>query len=960
MKKLFLLSFALITCMANNLVFCQITKQLEETSYTLRDISFIDSQNGWAVGFPHWDQYKKEYVSTILKTSDGAGTWTALNVPGNIMLNKVNFVNENKGWAVGKGGFIFHSSDGGDTWTSQNINTSDEIKSLFFVNSDIGFLSATKPISFDGLGEADNWTSSIWKTTNGGTTWSKQVIPTNAAIINDIEFIDELNGWCAGAKMDFVDEGSESPSHFGVVYFTKDGGQTWSEQSVPKPPANFSDSSIIFTSIDFVNPMKGFVTGFKGNSAVNGSNLYITNDGGENWKQDTNQATIGTFMNLMNVQFVDENYGYIIGTNYIAAWGAPVIRTMDGGVTWETVKMRSHNGEGLYGLAVFSNSVIVVGDFDFQATSTDPWGSGPWSNEDLFTQKYINAHYQFEDIYFSDENNGWATGSFSTAPDSMGQLIMHTSNSGVDWDVQFTSEKTIPAGTPRLNKLHFADSLNGWVVGGAGWDAGQYILRTSDGGKNWEVLDDNIPEPKKELYSCFFLSKNHGWALEAGSYDNTHLGLLRTLDGGDTWERIETEIEGSWGVGFGLVQGDIFFTDSLHGWAGGNSGGLIHTNDGGTTWTKQVYPEYSNCNSIFFTNSSKGWAAGNNEFIVTSDGGEHWTQIESNSYTLQDIQFVSSQSGWASGDRGTILRTKDGGNNWSNLSSITNTYNSLLGLHFIDSTTGWAAGESGTIFKIETIGIKKEQTISSDTEITMTYGDVDFELEATASSGLSVSLESQNEDIAAIVNGKVSIKGAGSTSIVASQSGNEEYYPAESIYINLRVEKKLLIASATNASRSISEENPELLIQYEGFVLGENESELDIQPMATCAATLDSPAGNYEIVLTGGQDNNYEFQLNNGTLTITSLTNLLSQKKDQFKVYPIPAFDKVTVSLPDNKQYYVSIYSLENQLVYSTKVRNKIETINVENLKPGIYILKVQNNNKVLSRKIIVSVCKKT
>ena len=42
-----------------------VTKLFEETSYYLKDVTFIDANTGWAVGDTHWDQAQQQYVGTI-------------------------------------------------------------------------------------------------------------------------------------------------------------------------------------------------------------------------------------------------------------------------------------------------------------------------------------------------------------------------------------------------------------------------------------------------------------------------------------------------------------------------------------------------------------------------------------------------------------------------------------------------------------------------------------------------------------------------------------------------------------------------------------------------------------------------------------------------------------------------------------------------------------------------------
>jgi len=75
-----------------------------------------------------------------------------------------------------------------------------------------------------------------------------------------------------------------------------------------------------------------------------------------------------------------------------------------------------------------------------------------------------------------------------------------------------------------------------------------------------------------------------------------------------------------------------------------------------------------------------------------------------------------------------------------------------------------------------------EQTIASGSLTCVTFGDVPFALGASANSGLSVSYLSSDTD--AIVGNTVTIVGAGTTTVTASQAGDTNY-EAGSKYINL-------------------------------------------------------------------------------------------------------------------------------------------------------------------------------
>jgi hypothetical protein len=172
-----------------------------------------------------------------------------------------------------------------------------------------------------------------------------------------------------------------------------------------------------------------------------------------------------------------------------------------------------------------------------------------------------------------------------------------------------------------------------------------------------------------------------------------------------------------------------------------------------------------------------------------------------------------------------------------------------------------------------------------------TYGNPTFSLSASVTSALTISYSSSNTSVATISGNTVTIVGAGSTTITASQAGNSTFCPAISISRVLQVNKATLTATPTNASRTYGASNPTFGITYTGFVNGENASVIDSPPMGTSTATASSNNGTYPITLSGGTDNNYTFTYGApATLTITKAA--LTATSTATKVYgaPNPAF----------------------------------------------------------------------
>ncbi|MDD2799697.1 MAG: lamin tail domain-containing protein [Bacteroidales bacterium] len=84
------------------------------------------------------------------------------------------------------------------------------------------------------------------------------------------------------------------------------------------------------------------------------------------------------------------------------------------------------------------------------------------------------------------------------------------------------------------------------------------------------------------------------------------------------------------------------------------------------------------------------------------------------------------------------------------------------------------------------------QTITFGALSNVTYGGSNFDLTATASSGLAVSYASSNTTVATVSGSTVTIVGPGSTNITASQAGNGSYNAASNVIQALTVDVKPL------------------------------------------------------------------------------------------------------------------------------------------------------------------------
>jgi len=132
---------------------------------------------------------------------------------------------------------------------------------------------------------------------------------------------------------------------------------------------------------------------------------------------------------------------------------------------------------------------------------------------------------------------------------------------------------------------------------------------------------------------------------------------------------------------------------------------------------------------------------------------------------------------------------------------------------------------------------------------------------------------SSNTAVATIVGNTVTIVGAGSTTITASQASNTNYNAAADVPQPLTVTKAALTITADNKTRVQGLINPVLTASYSGFVSGNNSSALITLPSLSTTATAASVFGTYPIIIGGATAANYTITHTNGILTVTAPLN---------------------------------------------------------------------------------------
>ena len=149
-----------------------------------------------------------------------------------------------------------------------------------------------------------------------------------------------------------------------------------------------------------------------------------------------------------------------------------------------------------------------------------------------------------------------------------------------------------------------------------------------------------------------------------------------------------------------------------------------------------------------------------------------------------------------------------------------------------------------------------------------TYGVDPFDLDPTASSLLPVSLTVLSGPATIDADGLLTITGAGTVVVQASQAGDTDYDAATPVDQTFQVAPASLTITADDQTSAYGAAYPTLTASYDGFVDGDTPASLTTLPTLTTVAA-GSPVGSYAIDASGAVDPNYTITYAPGTLTIT-------------------------------------------------------------------------------------------
>lgn len=732
-----------------------------------------------------------------------------------------NDANKRKVWAGGVSGGL---------WVNNNItdaNSSWQKVDDFWDNLAVTCIAAdpvNPQIFYVGTGEG--WFNAdavigegIWKTTNGGTSWTQLASTANYTFVNDIVVRNE-----GGVGVVYAGIQNSAAANNGL-FRSANGGTSWTQVL----PSTINNESV--TDIEIGKDNKLYVgarSKFGGNAAV----YLSTHASGATWTTQ-NYAFDGRVEIACSPS--NELVAYIVfaDDNEVGSMG----RSSDGGATWTTINKPVDadlgipaddfsRGQAWYDLVLTVHptdpNICLVGTIDIFSTTNGgtSWSQiSKWSNNaNLNTLNCSLVHADQHNIVFrpgfpneiivgndggvyycTNITNAATTNVFAARnlnynvtqfysaaihPSNSNFMLGGTQDNGTQKFTLTGFDNTVSA-MGGDGGMCFIDQLNPLIQIGS--FTGNFYRLSTDGGATFftSLIDDgstgnfinqgDYDSNLKILYTG--KSSTEIYRVSNVTTTRTLTSLPIALGSSASAFRVSPYATTVSNLYIGTMAGKLFKIANAQGASispveitgAGFPGGAISSISFG-----------ANENQILVTFSNYGV----NSIWETRNGGTTWTSREGNlpnmpvrwaEYHPQNFDqvYLATELGvWTTDNinvASPVWLSTNGG--------LANVRTDMLRVRKSDGVIMAATHGRGVFTAV--IPSNLDQTITFNTITgTKTFGDASFKLSAKSTSGLPITFLSSNPAVVTIVDSTVTIVGAGTVQISATQPGNTYYAPA--------------------------------------------------------------------------------------------------------------------------------------------------------------------------------------
>lgn len=333
-RKILLLSAMIIAAISAN---AQMAWHVQNSGFStasrgINGFSVVDSNVVWATAYD--GSGTAATIRDYTKTVDGGATWVARTVTGtglnaNFGLANISAIDADTAYAaiypvtatIAPQG-VYKTTNGGTNWTK--VTSGKFVASTSFINV-VHFFNAKDGVA---LGDPAGGYFEVYTTSDYGVTWNR-VSQTN------IPYVPQASEYGTVGYFGANDSTILYPTNYGNILVSKDRGLTWSTSTTP-----LNVTGTYIPKLEFKD--KNTVLGVMGNTAQAVNALIISIDGGATWAY-AGIDTASDIFDFNDIAYVPgtSNTWFVTSANFTSG-GLGSAYTEDGGTTWISVDKVQH------------------------------------------------------------------------------------------------------------------------------------------------------------------------------------------------------------------------------------------------------------------------------------------------------------------------------------------------------------------------------------------------------------------------------------------------------------------------------------------------------------------------------------------------------------------------------------------------------------------------------------------